>query len=225
MICCITSASSSRSLRRAGSWRRSTNASGTGRLTGDTQSRTSMARKIRGGQNSRTKLTDDQARAIFASDESIAILAQRYGVAKGTIRDIQTGKSWIHIHENQELPERADVTPANPPGLPENVRAIRLADGSHAIIDAADAEGVAGRSWSFHVGSKGDNGAIYCSERAADGGERRVALHRLLLDAPPDHLVIHRDGDPFNNRRSNLALITPEYRSHRAKRSIRNTSG
>lgn len=42
-----------------------------------------------------------------------------------------------------------------------------------------------------------------------DGQQKRELLHRRILCAQPGQIVDHIDGDPMNNRRSNLRLCTP----------------
>lgn len=41
-----------------------------------------------------------------------------------------------------------------------------------------------------------------------NGARKRVYLHRYLLDAQPGQIVDHIDGDPLNNTRANLRLVT-----------------
>ena len=79
---------------------------------------------------------------------------------------------------------------------------IPLTKGMHAIIDAQDVERVSQFTW-YAAHSSG--GVHYAKAHMKDG--RNEYLHRFLLDLP-DVEVDHVDGDPLNNRRSNLRLAT-----------------
>ncbi len=52
---------------------------------------------LRGEAVSTAKLGPEAVAAIRASDESITLLARRYGVDPKTIRDARTGRSWSHV--------------------------------------------------------------------------------------------------------------------------------
>lgn len=56
----------------------------------------------RGTRNPRSKLTEDDVRAIRAAYRAGGItqkaLGARYGVSKTLVRDIMTGKLWSHVH-------------------------------------------------------------------------------------------------------------------------------
>jgi hypothetical protein len=56
-----------------------------------------MAESGRGFWRKRSKLSDDDVRSIRARTESIAVSAQRYGVAKSTIKDIRAGRIRAHV--------------------------------------------------------------------------------------------------------------------------------
>jgi hypothetical protein len=43
------------------------------------------------------KLTAPEVREIRASQSKNAVLAERYGVNRGTIQSIRAGKTWTHI--------------------------------------------------------------------------------------------------------------------------------
>lgn len=53
-------------------------------------------RQAKGEEQGSSKLTVEQVRKIIKSNELHEILARRYGVARGTITRIKTGKSWRH---------------------------------------------------------------------------------------------------------------------------------
>ncbi len=82
----------------------------------------------------------------------------------------------------------------------EDTITLPLTKGYVTVIDKADAALVAGRSW--YVNDGGDKPYV----RGWDNG-RQIALHRLLMQ-PGELVVDHIDGNPLNNRRSNLRVCT-----------------
>ncbi len=52
-------------------------------------------RKVYGERHHMAKLTAPAARAIFHSNERIATLAHRHGVAPATIHAVKHGKTWV----------------------------------------------------------------------------------------------------------------------------------
>jgi len=86
------------------------------------------------------------------------------------------------------------------------VREIPLSQGFVALADDVDADQV--EAWKWHASRRGN--ALYAARnvRRGDGSVRLQYLHRFLMDPPPGIDVDHIDGDPLNNRRSNLRLAT-----------------
>lgn len=78
---------------------------------------------------------------------------------------------------------------------------IQLGDGLVAIIDAADEAIVSPHNWRAQRSS---NGRTWYAHARGTG----EYLHRLLLSAPADMLVDHRNGDGLLNTRDNLRLAT-----------------
>lgn len=80
------------------------------------------------------------------------------------------------------------------------------------LIDLDDVDLVSRYRWHLSLGKKRQPiciaGAVAKSLRADGEGREVVLLHRLLLDPPQDLVVDHIDGDPLNNRRSNLHIVT-----------------
>jgi transcriptional regulator with XRE-family HTH domain len=54
----------------------------------------------------KAKLTENQVKEIFLSAEPQEILAERFGVTRTTISEIQTGKTWRHVTANLTPPVR-----------------------------------------------------------------------------------------------------------------------
>lgn len=51
----------------------------------------------RGANHPRSKLKDDDIRAIRASNETLAVLSARYGVTQANLSSIRLGKTWAHV--------------------------------------------------------------------------------------------------------------------------------
>lgn len=79
---------------------------------------------------------------------------------------------------------------------------LPLSKGRYALVDDSDFDTLAQYAW--HI-----TGAGYAAGFVRVNGTRlRVYLHRYLLDAQPGQIVDHIDGDPLNNTRANLRLVT-----------------
>ena len=88
-----------------------------------------------------------------------------------------------------------------------------------AIIDSSDAPEIAPHRWckSFHG---------YVVRRTnKENGLKLVRLHRVLIQPSKSELVDHIDGNPLNNRRSNLRICTSAENSRNARISKNNVSG
>ncbi len=76
---------------------------------------------------------------------------------------------------------------------------IPLSRGGGALVDDADRPTLLQYKWHITAGG-------YAATRIQ---HRYVYMHRLLLDAGPEDLVDHIDGNKLNNTRANLRLVTP----------------
>ena len=94
---------------------------------------------------------------------------------------------------------------------------IVTARGQRYVIDLEDVEKVSGRSWCIL--------SACLSYAVTKVRGRRLYLHRFLLDAPKGMEVDHIDGDPANNRRSNLRLCTRAENGRNVRRRVDNSSG
>lgn len=68
-----------------------------------------------------------------------------------------------------------------------------------AVIDTVDAPMVSKYLWSY----SGDY-----VKTGPGKAPRNGYLHRMIMEPKPNEQVDHVDGDPFNNRRANLRLVT-----------------
>lgn len=99
---------------------------------------------------------------------------------------------------------------------------IPLSRGLEAIIDLADLHLVKDRIWHAETAA---HGLTYyaVSNRKEGEGPGKVRMHRLLMDAPDELEVDHRDRNGIHNRRHNLRLATPA--QNKANVGVRSHNG
>lgn len=78
---------------------------------------------------------------------------------------------------------------------------VRLANGAYALVDATDATRIDAFRWTAYT--MRDKQYVVALHT-----DPRVYLHRFLLEAPSGYEVDHINGDPLDNRRANLRLVT-----------------
>lgn len=80
---------------------------------------------------------------------------------------------------------------------------LELADGSVAMVDGIDLARVANVDWQSPLTGDGYvMGLDFYDGPCPD----LVFLHRLIANAGPDEIVLHRNGNTLDNRRENLAV-------------------
>lgn len=84
---------------------------------------------------------------------------------------------------------------------------FRTPSGHTFIVDHADAHLVERYRW-FSVCHTLKGGKTRTPYIAGNVGGSRVYLHRFLTNAPKGMVVDHLDGDPLNNCRANLRVIS-----------------
>lgn len=97
---------------------------------------------------------------------------------------------------------------------------LELGKGLFALIDAEDMPRVAAHG-AWHA--EKSRGQIYAahSHYIGDGKARRVMLHRLVMNAPPRKMVMHRNGIGLDCTKENLLFGTHQTNgaSHRRKQA------
>ena len=95
---------------------------------------------------------------------------------------------------------------------------IYIGKGKFAIIDDDDAQRVLQYKW--HCSSH-----PYAQKHSDRTGQRPIYMHRFILDAPPDKVVDHVNGDTLDNRKENLRLATRAENLRNRPKERSNTSG
>lgn len=100
---------------------------------------------------------------------------------------------------------------------------IPLTQGKVALVDDADFQHLTQWLWHAHKG-KGERWYAYRKEgpRAA---QKTIAMHRQIINAPPDLEVDHRDNDGLNNQRYNLRVCTHAQNGQNRGKLSTNTTG
>jgi hypothetical protein len=90
------------------------------------------------------------------------------------------------------------------PARRQPVHEIPVNPNAVALVDAADAALADEYSW-----RRGGTGNRYAASFIRDGDSvQTLYLHRLIVGAGHGEIVDHVDGDPLNNRRENLRLVS-----------------
>jgi hypothetical protein len=80
---------------------------------------------------------------------------------------------------------------------------IALSRGLFAIVDAEDFEALSQHKWYAHSTAKGAR--MYAARRVGNG---RAYMHRVIMGKPEVGDIDHINGNPLDNRRSNLRIVT-----------------
>lgn len=97
---------------------------------------------------------------------------------------------------------------------------IKLSKGRFAIVDDEDYEWLS--QWNWYCGG---NGYASRSQYIPKYKNKIVYMHREIMKAPSGMECDHINGDPLDNRKSNLRLCTHKQNLASQKRPKNNTSG
>lgn len=91
---------------------------------------------------------------------------------------------------------------------------VPLTQGKQSIIDLKDVERVMQYNWNAarrHTQYKTEYNAVRNEHLRYENGkqlQKKIRMSRFILDAPDHLLVDHINGEPLDNRRANLRLVT-----------------
>lgn len=109
-----------------------------------------------------------------------------------------------------------------------NVRVIRLTKGQVTIVDSSDYERLS--QWNWHAnwscGKQGYYASRYVGKQRIYMQGEIMGLHQRRSAAKRHKLVVdHKNGDPCDNRRCNLQIISRSKDALKRKKQTNNTTG
>ena len=99
------------------------------------------------------------------------------------------------------------------------MKSIPLTKGYKVLVDDSDYEYLMTFKWSA---SESNGGGHVCAKTG--GGKHRQVMHRLLMEAGPGQVVDHINGNPLDNRRGNLRLVTKRWMNNANTGKVREGS-
>ncbi len=124
-------------------------------------------------------------------------------------------------HTSASRPREAMAQPDDP-----TIRYIPLTLGKHAVVDAADYEGLMRWKWFARITNVYAGHYAYRNSRKGDQTAKHgIAMHSVILPPPYGLVIDHISGDTLDNRRSNLRCVTPRENRKNLKKYKSNKSG
>lgn len=99
------------------------------------------------------------------------------------------------------------------------MKEILLTHGFVTLVDDEDFEWLSQWRWAAR---ENQSGTFYAVRYQV---HRVIQMHRVIMEAPKELEVDHKNGDALDNRRCNLRLCTHQQNMHNRKLSKNNTSG
>ena len=102
---------------------------------------------------------------------------------------------------------------------------VELTQGQVTLVDIDDLEKIGEYRW--HADWNQSKKAYYAtsSVNISYKKQKTIRLNRLIMNAPKGLVVDHIDGNPLNNRKSNLRVCTPSQNCTNKGKYITNTTG
>jgi hypothetical protein len=94
--------------------------------------------------------------------------------------------------------------------------------GLSALVDNEDFEELSGFRWRPQPSKR--NGEQFRAVRSGEGGRGVILMHRQIMRAPDGVLVDHANGNPLDNRRSNLRFCTFAQNAQNRRRVVPGSS-
>jgi hypothetical protein len=136
---------------------------------------------------------------LMAMDWRKHLICLNHPEAPGEFREVLGNSTCPNFLVRREPAVR--VEPPEPPN--DKIKFIALTKGQHAIVDAADFEGLNRHKW-FAARSSSGRG---CYAARWENG-RLIFMHRQVMNVPDDAVVDHINRCPSDNRRCNLRTCT-----------------
>ena len=102
-------------------------------------------------------------------------------------------------------------------------KTIPLSQGQYAIIDAEDYGKICCYKW--YAAKQGNYFYAATNEKQDNGKYKQLKMHRVLVNAPADKLVDHKNRNGLDNRKHNLRVCTAAENSRNRKVHADNTTG
>jgi hypothetical protein len=86
-----------------------------------------------------------------------------------------------------------------------------------ALVDDEDFDRVRQYTWYGHRARSKDITSVVTKIRGADGKQKNVFLHRLIMNPPKGMFIDHINHDVFDNRKENLRICTKQQNSYNSR--------